>query len=398
MALVSPLLNGKKMNFEVVDRSGTYTTKYDDAVKKFGTDDLLPLWVADMELASPVCVQEALIKRAKHPLYGYTVYPERYYDAIEHWYAKAYGWQIEREWIVPCYGVVPSMNFAIEAYTKKGDGILVQTPIYPPFVSSVRHRKRKVLENILLYKDGRYVIDFADFEAKAKEAKVFLFCSPHNPTGRAWNTSELEKLIDICLRNDVLIISDEIHADMVYQKEHHVLGSFEKIRKQCVVLNAPSKTFNVAGLNTSYAVIPDARLRRAYRLEQDRSGITNGNPFGIEALMAAYEEGEAWLKALKEHLQGNIDFVKNYLKEARLPIVPVETEATFLMWLDCRAMGMSHEKLVQFFIEKAKLGLNDGKSFGECGEGFMRLNIATSREVLQEAMLRLMKAYREKSE
>ena len=381
--------------FEAVDRSGTYTTKYEDAVKKFGTDDLLPLWVADMDLASPPCVVEALTKRAEHPLYGYTVYPERYYEAIEAWYAKAYGWQIEREWIVPCYGVVPSMNFAIEAFTNKGDGILVQTPIYPPFVSSVKHRKRKVLENTLLYRNGKYEIDFTDLEAKAKEAKLFLLCSPHNPTGRAWDITELERIIDICVAHDVKIVSDEIHADMVYKKQHHALGSFEKIQKHCVILNAPSKTFNVAGLNTSFAVIPDAHLRRAYRLEQDRSGITNGNPFGIEALISAYEEGEEWLKELKTYLKGNIDFVKHYLEEHGIPIVPVETEATFLMWLDCRRMGMAHEDLVQFFIQKAGLGLNDGKSFGECGEGFMRLNIATSREVLHEAMQRLGKAYRE---
>lgn len=381
--------------FEYVDRSGTYATKYDDAVRKFGTDDLLPLWVADMDLASPVCVQDALIKRAKHPLYGYTVYPERYYDAIASWYAKRYGWEIEKEWIVPCYGVVPSINFAIEAYTKKGDGILVQTPIYPPFISSVKHRRRQVLENVLRYENGRYVIDFSDFERKAKEAKLFLLCSPHNPTGRAWDTPELEKMIAVCLQNDVLIVSDEIHADIVYEKEHHVLGNFEKIKKHCVIFNAPSKSFNVAGLNTSFAVIPDARLRRAYRLEQNRSGITNGNPFGIEALMAAYESGGEWLEALKKHLQGNIDFVKAFLKKNQLPIVAVETEATFLMWLDCRAMGMPHEKLVQFFIERAKLGLNDGESFGECGKGFMRLNIATSREVLKEAMQRVERAYGE---
>jgi len=386
---------GEKMMFEAVDRSGTYTTKYEDAVKKFGTEDLLPLWVADMDLASPKCVQDALIKRAEHPLYGYTVYPERYYEAIEAWYARVYGWQIDREWIVPCYGVVPSMNFAIEAFTQRGDGILVQTPIYPPFVSSVKHRKRKVLENTLLYRNGKYEIDFVDLEAKAKEAKLFLLCSPHNPTGRAWDISELERIIDICAAHDVKIVSDEIHADMVYNKQHHVLGGFAKIQKHCMILNAPSKTFNVAGLNTSYAVIPDARLRRAYRLEQDRSGITNGNPFGIEALMAAYEEGEGWLEALKTHLRRNIGFVKNYLEEHRIPIVPVETEATFLMWLDCRAMGMAHEDLVQFFIQKAGLGLNDGKSFGDCGEGFMRLNIATSSELLHEAMQRLEKAYRE---
>ncbi|OQX49799.1 MAG: aminotransferase [Epsilonproteobacteria bacterium 4484_20] len=383
------------MNFEAIDRNGTYTTKHDDAVRKFGTDDLLPLWVADMDLASPQCVQDALIERAEHPLYGYTVYPERYYDAILAWYDKAYDWQIEKEWIVPCYGVVPSLNFAIEAYSKEGDGIMVQTPIYPPFVSSVKHRKRKLLDNTLLYENGRYMMDFEDLEAKAKEAKLFLLCSPHNPTGRAWDTEELEKVIDICTANEVLIVSDEIHADMVYRKRHRSIGSFAKTAKHSVVLNAPSKTFNVAGLNTSFAIIPDVHVRRAYRLEQERSGITNGTPFGIAALMSAYEGGERWLKELKVHLQGNIDFVKGYLETYRLPIRPVETEATFLMWLDCREMGLEHEYLVQFFIEKAKLGLNDGKSFGECAEGFMRLNIATSREVLHEAVQRIERAYRE---
>jgi len=383
------------MKFEAIDRNGTYATKYESAVKKFGTNDLLPLWVADMDLASPQCVQNALIERAKHPLYGYTDYPNRYFTAIRNWYEKAYGWQIEKEWIVPCYGVVPSINFAIEAYSKEGDGILIQTPIYPPFVSSVKHRKRRVLDNTLVYKGGKYVINFEDLETKAKEAKLFLLCSPHNPTGRVWDTEELEKIIDICVANGVVIVSDEIHADMVYKKIHHCLGSFEKTAKHCVVFNAPSKTFNVAGLNTSFAIIPDARVRRAYKVEQDRSGISNGTPFGIEALMSAYEGGEIWLKELKEYLQDNIDFVKEYLSRMQLPIRPVKTEATFLMWLDCREMGLEQKYLVQFFIEKAKLGLNDGKSFGECGEGFMRLNIATSREVLHEAMQRIEKAYRD---
>ncbi len=389
---------GEKMtfDFEAVDRSGTYTTKYDDAMLKFGTDDLLPLWVADMDLASPPCVQEALQKRAVHPVYGYTVYPPRYYEAIAAWYARRYGWQIEKEWIVPGYGVVPSMNFAIEAFSEKGEGIIVQTPIYPPFVSSVKHRKRKVLENALRYTNDRYEIDFDDFEAKAKEASLFLLCSPHNPTGRAWSDAELERLIAICVQNDVLIVADEIHADIVYDKVHRSIGSFEAAAQRCVVLHAPSKSFNVAGLNTSFAVIPNARVRRAYRHEQDRSGITNGNPFGIEALMAAYEAGDTWLEALKRHLAGNIAFVRAYLKEHNLPIVPVKSEATFLMWFDCSQTGLSQEALVDFFVHKAKLGLNDGVSFGQNGEGFMRLNVGTSRAVLENAMARLYNAWKEK--
>ena len=376
--------------FTAINRQGTYTTKYDDAKKKFSTDNLLPLWVADMDLASPQCVQDTLAKRAAHPLYGYTVYPPVYYDAIQKWMQKRFDLSIEKEWIVPCYGVVPSLNFALSALSKEGDGIIVQTPIYPPFVSSVKHKKRKVLDNTLVYSEGRYSIDFVDFEHKAKEAKLFLLCSPHNPTSRNWSKEELEKLIDICLENDVLIVADEIHADIVYDKVHHSIGSFEKMIQYCVVLNAPSKTFNIAGLNTSYAIIPDVKLRQKYRLEQDKSGITNGNPFGIEALISAYEEGGEWLDALKVHLRSNITFVTTFLQEHNLPIKPVPTEATFLIWLDCKDLGLEHEALTDFFYRKAKLGLNDGLSFGEAGRGFMRLNVGTSIAVLEEAMQRLL--------
>ncbi|WP_373031042.1 MalY/PatB family protein [Sulfurovum sp.] len=381
--------------FEAVNRQGTHTVKWDESRKKFGTDDLLPLWVADMDLASPECVQEAIKKRAFHPLYGYTVYPEGYYESIQNWMQNRFSWKIEKEWIVPCYGVVPSLNFIISAFSQEGDGIIVQTPIYPPFVSSVKHKNRRVLDNTLVYENGSYHIDFEDFAYKAKEAKLFLLCSPHNPTGRVWNREELEKIIEICIENDVLIISDEIHADVVYEKVHHIIGSFDKIMDHCVILNAPSKTFNIAGLNTSYAIIPDKSLRQAYILEQNRSGITNGNPFGIDALISAYTEGAPWLERLKEHLLSNITYVKAFLQEHNIPISVVPTEATFLMWLDCKEMGMSHDTLVDFFVYKAKLGLNDGMSFGDAGEGFMRLNVGTSKEVLKEAMERLLNAYKE---
>ncbi len=383
------------MDFKAVDRQGTYTTKLDDAVKKFGTDDLMPLWVADMDLASPECVQKTLIKRAKHPIYGYTVYPPRYYDAIRGWMKKRFDWEIKKEWIVPCYGVIPSMNFAIEAYSQKGDGVVIQSPIYPPFASSVKRKKRKLYDNVLRNKNARYEIDFEDFEKKIKKSKIFLLCSPHNPTGRVWDEEELEKMIDICLENNVVIVSDEIHADIVYEKTHHILGSFEKMKDHCVILNAPSKTFNIAGLNTSYAIIPDDRLRRRFSVRQDKSGVTNGNPFGIEALMSAYEEGDIWLEALKVHLAENITFVKAFINANNIPITAFSSEATYLLWLDCSKMGMTHAELVDFFITKAKLGLNDGMSFGKTGEGYMRLNIGTSRAVLEEAMQRILKAYRE---
>lgn len=381
--------------FEAVNRQGTYSLKWDESKKRFGTDDLLPLWVADMDLASPQCVQEAIKKRALHPVYGYTIYPEDYYGSIQDWMLNRFSWRIEKEWIVPCYGVVPSLNFILSAFSKEGDGIMVQSPIYPPFVSSIKHKKRRVLDNTLVYDKGSYHIDFEDFEQKAKEAKLFFLCSPHNPTGRVWSKEELEKIIDICIENEVLIISDEIHADIVYEKAHYSMGSFEKMMHHCIILNAPSKTFNVAGLNTSYAIIPDIKLRQVYTLEQDKSGITNGNPFGIEALISAYREGAPWLERLKEHLMANITYVKTFVHEHQLPIKAVPTEATFLMWLDCKAMGMSHEKLINFFVYKAKLGLNDGMSFGNAGEGFMRLNVGTSKEVLEEAMQKLHDAYKD---
>jgi len=382
--------------FEAIDRKGTYSVKFDEAKKKFGTDDLLPLWVADMDLASPQCVQKTMQTRAFHPVYGYTVYSQRYYDAIRGWMKKRFDWEIKEEWIVPCYGVVPSINFAIEAYSKEGDGILIQTPLYPPFASSVKHRNRTLFDNTLLYENGVYSIDFEDFEQKAKDAVLFLLCSPHNPTGRVWNKEELERMVEICVMHNVLIISDEIHADIVYNKTHHIIGSFEKVRNRCIILNAPSKTFNVAGLNTSYAIIPDERLRKRYIIEQKRSGITNGNPFGIEALISAYEEGEDWLEELKTYLEANIMYVKSFIEAHPFPIITISTEATFLMWLDCRGWGVTQEELVDFFVHHAKLGLNDGLSFGKAGKGFMRLNIGTSREVLEEAMQRLSCAYKEK--
>jgi len=382
--------------FEHIPRQGTYTTKYDDAKKKFGTDDLIPLWVADMDLASPKCVQDAIQKRAKHPIYGYTNYPDKYYASIQNWMKKRFSWEIKKEWIVPCYGVVPSLNFAITAYSNKEDGIIVQTPLYPPFVNSIKDKSRKVLENKLVYREGKYHIDFEDFKKKAKEAKMFLLCSPHNPTSRAWDKDELEKMIEICLHEDVLIVSDEIHADIVYEKVHYAIGSFEQMMKHCVVLNAPSKTFNIAGLNTSYAIIPNINLRQSYIHEQDKSGISNGNPFGIEALISAYTNGDAWLENLKIYLQSNIAYVTVFLQKEEIPIIPIKPEATFLMWLDCKSLEMNQKELLDFFVVKAKLGLNNGTDFGLEGEGFMRLNLGTSQKILENAMHRLVLAYRRK--
>ena len=380
----------KIVNFSAIDRSGSYAVKWEERQAKFGTEELIPLWVADMDLASPPVVQEAMIRRARHPIYGYTIYPDAYYDAITAWMERRFGWEAEREWVVPAYGVVPSIHFSIEALTQPGEGVIVQTPVYPPFIASVHKHRRTFLENRLLYEGDEYRIDFDDFEAKAKEAKLFLFCSPHNPVGRVWSREELERIIGICRDNDVLIVSDEIHADIVYEKEHFMLASLAPERT--ILLSAPSKTFNVAGLNTSYAIIPDRKLRKAYLSQQRRSGLSDGNPFGIEALIAAYTGAEPWLEELKKHLKNNINFVNEFIVHHKLAIIPVKTEATFLVWLDCRGLGLDDRALQEFFVREAKLGLNSGVSFGDAGSGFMRLNIGTSYEMIREAMERLYRA------
>ncbi len=383
------------MSMDAVDRSGTHSLKWEEREHRYGSKEILPLWVADMDLASPDCVRDALIARAKHPIYGYTVYPDTYYGAISGWMRDQFGWDIQNEWIVPANGVVSSINLTIEALTEINDGVIVQTPIYPPFIASVAKRGRKLLENRLLYGDGKYSIDFEDFEVKAKEAKLFLFCSPQNPTTRVWDKEELERLVAICRKYNILIVSDEIHADIIYQKHHSMLASLAPERT--LHLSAPSKTFNIAGLQSSYVIIPDKKLRYAYIKAQRSAGLGEANPFGIEALIAAYTAGMPWLKRLKKELRKNIDFVNRFLSDNSIPIVAIETEATFLIWLDCRGLGFDDQTLENFFSQDAKLGLNSGRSFGEAGSGFMRINIGTSQEVLQEAMRRLNEAWSKKT-
>jgi len=378
-------------SFLEVSRAGTHSVKYVDVKKLFGSTDVIPMWVADMDIASPNVVVEAIQKRAQHPIYGYTSYPKEYFGSIALWMKKRYALSIHESWIIPANGVVTSINFAIEAYSNINDAVIVQTPVYPPFISSVKDHRRKLLENRLLYDDGKYHIDFEDFEKKAQKAKLFLLSSPHNPTGRAWSKEELIKFMEICKKYGVVVVSDEIHADLVYEGQNISFASLGYDR--CVVLNSPSKTFNIAGLKTSYAIIPDKKLRFAYQAVQKKAGIESGNPFGIEALIAAYNEGDIWLEELKSHLNGNIDLIKNSLKANQIPIEPIKTEATFLMWLDCKKLFGTHKQITDFFYKKAKLGLSDGILFGKGGEGFMRLNFGTSSSVISLAMKQLNEAY-----
>ncbi len=380
------------MEFSTVERAGTNCSKWDGLEAKFGKADILPLWVADMDIAAPRVAQEAIQARAAHPVYGYARYSEGFYQGICSWYRRQFVWEVDPEWIIPEHGVVVSINVAIDAFTRQGDGILIQTPIYPPFFSAIENNGRVVLENRLIFEAGETRIDFEDFEAKAKEAKLFLLCSPHNPSTRAWRKDEMQQIVEICHRHDVLIVSDEIHSDLVFEGEHHPTASFEKAKEITLTLHAASKTFNIAGLHTSYLIVPDPTLREAYREAHARTGLDSGNPFGIVALEAVYAEGASWLEGLKAHLIGNRSYVQQFI-ETKIPeIIVYRHEATFLMWLDCRGLGLDDTALQHFFVHDARLGLNSGISFGEAGSGFMRLNIGTGREMLEEAMSRLLTA------
>ena len=379
--------------FDAIDRRGTDAIKWDDAARRFGRENLLPLWVADMDLAVPQVIQEALIRRAEHPVYGYTFFSQAFRDAIVWWYAHHFDWKIDPEWIVPDHGVVVSINTAITALTDPEDGIIIQTPIYPPFMSAVQDNHRRMLENRLLYEAGRYTIDWEDFEAKARQARMFILCSPHNPTTRAWSEEELSRMATICAEHDVIIVADEIHSDVVHARKHTPVGKLPDATHNTLTLHAPSKTFNIAGLNTSYTIIPNVTLRDAYRKRYQQIGLPHGNPFGIVGLEAAYTpEGAAWLAQLMEHLHGNIAFVREYLRSHIPQIVPVETEATFLIWLDCQKLGLDDDALEKLFFDQAGLALNMGRSFGEAGSGFMRLNIGTSRAILEQALSQLHRA------
>ena len=374
---------------EFVNREGTGCSKWDSLEAKFGLDGILPLWVADMDLAAPKVAQDAIAKRAAHAVYGYSIYTDKFYQAIIDWYSSQFDWEIQREWIVPEHGVVISLNLSIQAFTSIGDGIIVQTPIYPPFLSSIQNHGREVLENRLIFKDGLVSIDFDDFEAKAKEAKLFLLCSPHNPSTRVWSRDELEKMISICHENSVVVIADEIHSDLVFGSAHTPIGKLSKARDITLTLHAPSKTFNIAGLNTSYLIIPNEKLREAYVKEHKKAGLDNGNPFGIVASEAVYNGGVEWLAELKTYLIKNSKFISSFIGEKIPEIIVYEHQATFLIWLDCRGLGLDDKELTEFFIHKAGLGLNAGISFGEAGSGFMRLNIGTSMSILEEAMNKL---------
>ena len=381
---------------EIIDRTGTDCLKWDDN----GSPDIHPMWVADMDFAVAPEIQAAMERRLRHPVYGYTFHGDGLLSAITSWVGRRYHWNIEKEWVEFSPGVVPALVMSILAYTNPGDRVLIMTPVYRPFYNSVRENGRVVV-NYQLEKDENnyYTIDFDRLESQIdKRTKMIMMCNPHNPAGRVWTREELLKLADIAKRHDLIVVSDEIHADFIYSGHQHIsIASLsEDMANRTITAYAPSKTFNLAGLCQSYVVIPNPRLRDAYMAVYD--GLDLGsNVFGMTALTAAYNEAEDWLDQLLVYLEANRDYAVNYIRENIPEIKVCSPEGTYLLWLDCAGLGLKNEDLNQFFLKEAKLRMNMGYRFGEQADTFMRLNIGCPRKLLEEGLARIEKAIKNRT-
>lgn len=374
-------------NFDrVIDRKGSGCFKYDALKMLFGRDDLYSLWVADMDFAVSPQIQAALAQRTEHPVFGYNLRLDRYYEAAIYWAAHRYNWDICREWIISCPGIVPAINLAVLTFTHPGDGIIIQSPVYGPFHHAVMGHGRKLLDNRLIELDGHYRIDFDDLERKASQAKMLILCNPHNPVGRVFTEEELRAIGEICMRYNVLIFSDEIHADLVYSGYRHVpISSLDNFSEITITGFSPAKSFNVAGLSTSVIVAPEKKLFEQLNSFNEKLHLFTGNSFGIKALEAAYLESEAWLEALVKYLEENRDFVYRYFREQMPEIRINNPEGTYLAWLDFSALGMNAEALNDLLVNKAKLALDPGMKYGDYPV-FQRLNFACARSILRDAL------------
>ncbi len=385
-----------KYDFDsVTERRGSGSSKWDSVQTLFGSEDVLPMWVADMDFPVPPPVVEALQKRVTHPIYGYTKTPDGFTDAIVQRVKRRFGWEIDPSWIMINPGVVPAVNTGVKAFAGPDGKVVIQSPAYPPFYSSVSNQNSTAAINALKWNGSQFDIDFDDFAEKFKdpEAKTFILCNPHNPVGRVWTADELKRMGDIALSAGAVVISDEIHCDIVYSGHKHIpfASLSPEFAKNSITCMATSKTFNLAGFHASFTIIPDEKVRAKW--DQARAGIM-GSPglFGLIATEAAFRHGDEWLDELLVYLEKNRDFVVDFCKERIPAIKPVRSQGTYLIWLDCRGLGLSHQELKKFLNEEAKVGLNDGKTFGESGEGFMRLNIGCPIALLKEGMERIERA------
>ena len=380
----------------VIDRLPTSSSKWSFRKQRTGVDDVLPLWVADMDFACAPEIVSAIKERAAHPIYGYTTRTEGYFNGLINWMKKRNGWNgIQRDWILSSPGVVPGFNIAVQAYSQPGDKVVIQPPVYYPFKNAILNNGRQVVENPLKVVNSNYVMDYEDLERKIDgRTKMIIFCSPHNPVSRVWTRGELERLVDVCERKDIVIVSDEIHSDLILGKTKHTCTATvsEAAMQRTVTLTAPNKTFNIAGLQNAVAIIPNKRLNDAFKNVTINNSVSNPNIFGMVAQDAAYAKGEPWLEELLAYLKGNLAYLEVFI-EKRIPQLKVyPLEGTYLAWVDCTKLGMDDPTLSEWMLKKAKLWLDDGVMFGSGGSMFMRINIGCPRSTLRQALERLEKA------
>lgn len=384
---------------EVIDRSNSDCSKIENLKPLFGREDIIPLWVADMDFKSPPAITRALMKRVEHGVFGYTVQSEDYFNSIINWLNKRYNWIVSKEDINYLPGVVKGFSIAIEVFTEVGDNIIIQPPVYHPFRLMTKALNRKVVNNPLILENGQYRMDFDGLRkiVSEKNCKMLILCNPHNPGGRVWSEEELKELSEICFENEILVVSDEIHSDLALPGFIHT--PFAKVSAEAennsITLMAPSKTFNIAGIVSSYAVISNKEIRDKYHSFVKKRGLDEGNLFAYTATVSAYNECDVWLDEMLNYVQSNVDFVDSYLKNNIPEIKAILPEASFLIWLDCRSLNLSQNELVKLFVDKAGLALNDGSIFGPGGEGFMRLNVGSPKSILEKALSNLKNACRQ---
>jgi cysteine-S-conjugate beta-lyase len=385
-----------RWNFdEPARREGTNCIKYDLRKETFGVADIIPMWVADMDFNTPDFIIDSLSSRLKHEILGYSFRPPEYYSSIIEWSEKRHKWKIEKDWICFSPGIVPALNFCTLAFTRPGDSILVQPPVYFPFFSAVESHGRKLIYNVIKESSGTWEMNFENLiDSIDEKTKMIFLSNPHNPLGRVWYPDELSELVDICLDNNILIVSDEIHCDLVLPGYKHspVARISEKASEITITCLAPSKTFNLAGLSTSSVIISDNELRKSFNSIVEKLHVGNGNIFGSAASVAAYTYGAEWLDELLHYLSINVLYVIDYCKDRLPEIIPLRTEATYMIWLDCRSLNMTGKELQNFFVTKAGVGMNEGSTFGPGGEGYMRMNLACPKKTVARAMDQIEKA------
>ena len=379
----------------LVDRKGTNCEKYDGCNRIFGTEDLLPMWVADMDFETPSFIIEALENRLKHHVLGYSLRPDSYYEAIRGWLNRRWRWQVDKQWIEFTPGTVCAVSFAIQAFTSEGDGVVIQTPVYGPFAWVTEGNNRRIERNQLKYQpDGRAVIDFEDLEEKLSRSKLFILCNPHNPTGRVYTQEELTRIAELCKKYDVIVVADEIHCDLVQKPYRHIhfASLSEDAAQRSVTIISPAKSFNVPGLSSSVVIIPSETQRARFSQIAEAVHVGQGNIFGTIAIEQAFTHGDQWIDQLNEYIGGNIDFVLKFLAEKMPSVKCYRPEAMYLMWLDFSAWGMTHNELCDFMLKEARIGTTEGRFFGIEGEGCMRINVAAPRVTIEKAMNQLYEA------